>query len=138
MDENAQPEQPSNNYEDDFARLTSDPNLTEEKLKEEMSRYEQALEQEMNVKAESDPENIEEYTSNFFRGNAHFAAAQIVWLAMNAESETVRGNMSKYILDTAYKVEKENQDPIANIIAGLKANDGKPQPLNRELENEET
>lgn len=123
------------NYTDDFARLTSDPDLTEEKLLEEMNKYEKAFEEEMNVKAEANPEDVEQHTSDFFRANAHFAAAQIVHLAMNAESETVRGSMSKYILDTAYKVEKESQDPIVNIIKKLQENDSKPQPANKEDEN---
>lgn len=130
MDNDTEPT--SNTDEDDFSKLTSDPNLTEEKLRAEMLKYEKAFEEEMNVLAESDSENISEYTSNFFKANAHFAAAQVVWLAMHAESETVRGSMSKYILESAHKVEKENQDPVANIIEGLKKNDGKPQPLNRE------
>lgn len=125
----------SENYVDDYERLRNDPELTTEMIKEELSRYEKALEEEMMVKAEAEPENIERHTSHFFKENAHFAAAQVVWLAMHAESETVRGNMSKYILDTAYKVEKENQDPIANIIEGLQKNDKKPQPANRDEEN---
>lgn len=125
----------SDNYVDDYERLRNDPELTTEMLKEELTRYEKALEEEMNVKAEADPENVEEYTSDFFRKNAHFAAAQIVWLALNAESETVKGNMSKYILESAYRVEKENKDPIANIIESLKKNDNKPQPANREDES---
>lgn len=119
-------------YDNDFDRLNNDPELTEEKLKEEMSNYVKALEEEFRLKSESEPENVEAYTNEFFRKNAHYAAAQIAWLSLNAESESVKLTASKLIIEKALKVESDEKDPIKDIIAGLKANDKKKQPQGKE------
>ena len=119
-------------HSEEFERLYNDPELNREKLQDEMTRYAKALAEEYELKSNVSPDNIEEYTEEFFRKNCHMAAAQIVWLAGNAESESVRGNMAKYILEAGMRNDDKNRDPVKDIIAGLMANDAKPQPANKE------
>lgn len=118
--------------DDDFERLSNDPELTQEKLAAELQAYSQALREEFEAKTEKEPENVEEHIKGFFRANVHTAAAQIVWLSINAESETVKLSASKEIVRLAVAAEQDDKDPVANILAQLKSNDKKPQPANKE------
>lgn len=119
----------------DFDRLNNNPDLTEEMVKAELSAYQQALEAEFKLKTDVDPDNVNEYTQEFFKANAYSAAAQIVHLANFAESETVRASMSKYIVEAARDDEKGSENPLNAILEGLKKNDKNRQPANREEEN---
>lgn len=99
--------------------------LTPEQLQSELDRYAEALRQEFETKTEEEPENVEAYTRDFFKKNIHTAAAQIVWLSMHAESESVKASMSKYIIEAALKNEEEGKDPVRDLLKQLQANDAK-------------
>jgi len=95
----------------DFDELMADEDLTPEKLQAKLNDYHAAFEQEFTVAVEKSPDNVIEYTTDFFKKNVAMAAAQIVWLAGNAESETVAG-----------KDAKGDGDPFKKLFAELQAN----------------
>jgi hypothetical protein len=103
----------------EFERLMGDDDLTPEKLQTELNKYKEAYQQEYESSIESDPENIEEYTQEFFRSNVHLAAGQIMHLAMNADSETVRASCSKFVLDMALKESMASGDPVREMLKQL-------------------
>lgn len=115
-----------------YDELAADPELTEEKLQQELTNYAQALREEFERRNGDEPEEVASHTHDFFKANVHHAAAQIVWLSINAESETVKLNASKFIVSQAVSEEEARQDPLKAILEGLKNNDNKPQPTNRE------
>jgi hypothetical protein len=96
--------------------------LTEADLQRELQNYQKALLSEFELR--NNPEEVEKVDQEvklFFRKNVSVAMAQIVYLAGSAESETVRLNSSKYIIELAREAEKEDEDPIADIIKSLQA-----------------
>ena len=110
----------------DFDSLMGDNNLTQESLQAELNKYAEAFKQEYELATAASPENVEEYTRDYFKKNVHSAAAQIVWLANNAESESVRGNMAKYIVEAAIAEGDAAGDPIKELLKSLTANDTSP------------
>jgi hypothetical protein len=106
-----------------FDELMADDELTPESLQSQLNQYAEAIRQEYQLSTEVDPENVSEYTTDFFRKNVHAAAAQIVWLSTNAYSESVRGNMSKYIIEKATADSDAAGDPIKDLLAKLTKND---------------
>lgn len=106
--------------QDEFEELMADDGLTEEKLQAKLEQYQTAIQQEYEIATQKSPENVDEYTTKFFRDNTPLAAAQIVWLAHNADSESVRANLLKYIIEQAKEIENASGDPIKDLIASLK------------------
>ena len=115
----------------DFDSLMGDESLTQESLQAELNKYAEAFRQEYETSSQSDPQNVAEYTTDFFRKNVHQAAAQIVWLATNAESESVRGNMAKYIVEQATAESDAAGDPIKELLNKLTATPA-PAPDNED------
>lgn len=107
-----------------FNKLSNDPELTPEKVAEALNVYATALQKEFEEKTQAEPENVAQYTKEFFKRNVHGAAAQIVWLSTFAESETVKLSASKYVVEQAIKDEEDAQDPVRDLLTKLKANDG--------------
>jgi len=107
--------------------IPEDPNdpVTPENLQEKLAAYQQAIKEEFEVSSEADPENIEEYTRDFFKKNIHIFAAQIAHLAIAADSETVRLNASKYGIEAALADSRADGDPMRDLLAELT----KPQKL---------
>ena len=104
---------------EDLDKLAESGDLTRETLQEELQRYTKAYQQEFETSTKIDPDNVGEYTTDFFRKNVHQAAAQIVWLAANAESESVRGNMAKYVIEKATADSDREGNPIAALLKKL-------------------
>lgn len=105
-------------------------NIDPEDPEAALAAYALALQQEYETKTAIAPDNVEEHTKEFFKANIVYASAQIVFLAMHAESETVRLNASKYIHTKALEVESSEKDPVKAIIAQLQRNDKtSPAPL---------
>src|SRR5215831_1617231 len=99
-----------------FNELFNSPDLNDESLQKHLNEYRQAIESEYKLRTEAaaradDSESVQELTHNFFKDNSAHAAAQVAWLAMNAESETVRLNASKYILDRGLADSSKDGDP---------------------------
>jgi len=117
------PEKPENelNPDKDFSKLMQDKELTPEKVQAKLNEYHAAFEQEFTTAVEKSPDNVIEYTTDFFKKNVAMAAAQIVWLVGNAESETVRANCSKYVIEQAGKDATSDGDPFKKLFAQLQA-----------------
>lgn len=111
-----------------FAEMANDPEFTDEDAKRELLLYSQALRQEFEDKQHAEPENVAQHTQDYFKANSPHAIAQIVWLSLNAESETVRLNASKFIIDHAIKKEDADKDPVSALLRSLAGNDKKKQP----------
>lgn len=105
--------------DEQFEKLMNDSGLTEESLQAELNRYSASLHKELQDSLAQEPENVEEYTRNFFKKNVHSAAAQIVWLSNNADSESVKFSASKYVVGMALEVEKDDKDPLKSILKSL-------------------
>lgn len=93
--------------------------LTPESLQEQLNSYHKAIAEEFETKTSAVPEKLEEYTSDYFKQNVHFAARQIVWLSANAESETVRANCSKFVIQQAFADSEKDGDPIRDLMNEL-------------------
>lgn len=105
--------------EPSYEELDSDPQLTEKSLQEKLNAYRKAHEQEFKLAASAEEEVIKA-TEDFFKKQTPDAAAQIVWLAHNAESETVQANMCKFIIQMGTQDAKRDGDPIKELLADLK------------------
>lgn len=95
--------------------------LTPEKLQDRLNSYHEAFRQEFESQIKSDPENVEEYTQDFFKKNVHSAAAQIVWLSNNADNESVKLNAAKYVVEQALRDANKDGDPIKDVLKELTA-----------------
>lgn len=84
-----------------------------------LAAYSLALQQEYETNLATQPENIAEYTKDFFQKNVHTSAAQIAFLALHAESETVRLNAAKFIIMQAFADEEKEQDPLKALLTSL-------------------
>lgn len=106
----------------------TDPRGEETDAETVLANYALALQQEYETKVEETPDNVQEHTKDFFKAKVHTAAAQIVFLADHAESETVKLNANKFILTQAFADEDKEQNPLAELLKGLKKN-GVPSTL---------
>lgn len=100
-----------------------DPELTPERLQETLNNYAEAFRQEFETSTAASPENVEEYTRDFFKRNIHSAAAQIVWLANNAASESVKLKACTTIVHEALAASSVPEDPMKQLLQELTAND---------------
>lgn len=110
-----------------FDELNNDDSLTEEKLQQKLNEYHEAFRQEFETAVENNgPENVEEYAQDFFKKHVPMAAAQITFLAGNSDSDTVRANCSKYIIEAAFANAVAAGDPIKDLLSKLTKNDKEP------------
>lgn len=65
--------------------------------------------------------NVEKYTKKFFRQNLPDAAAQVVWLMSNSDSDSVRLKAAKMVIDLAREDAKNEGDPLRDLMASLRA-----------------
>jgi hypothetical protein len=99
-------------------------------LQAELKKYQAAIKQEYENAVASgagDQSQLEEYTQEYFKKNINMAAAQIAWLAQNAESESVRMNASKYVIERALAQSAKDADPIKALLTEI-SNLPKPPP----------
>ena len=89
-------------------------------MQSKLNEYHKAFAEEFETKTKAAPENVEEYTKEFFKQNIHMAAAQIVWLAGNAESESIKLRAATTVVQEALADARADGDPIRDIINGLK------------------
>jgi hypothetical protein len=112
----------------EFDALYNDPDLTPEKLNDKLNEYAKAYQQEFEMTVTETPADTEKLTRDFFKKNAASAAAQIVWLSSNADSETVRLNASKTVLTMAFEDAKNDGDPFKELLRGLSNNSSNKEP----------
>lgn len=91
----------------------------EKALQAQLEKYKAAIESEYKLAVENAPEQVAEHTKEFFKNQAAQAAAQIAWLCMNAESESVRLSASKYIIDRGVADSASDGDPIKELLTQL-------------------
>ena len=98
-------------------------------LKKELHDYAKALreefareqDQENSTAGLTDPtSNAEKYTRQFFRQNLPDAAAQIVWLSCNSDSDSVRLRACQIIIKEALEDARAEGDPIKDLLSDLK------------------
>lgn len=95
------------------------PELTEESLQQKLQKYHQAFEQEFNESVKSEPDKVTEQTLDYFKKEVPSAAAQIVWLAHNAESESVRKDCLKFVIQQGLSDARKDGDPIKKLMEEL-------------------
>jgi hypothetical protein len=104
---------------EDLDKMADEGKLTEERFKEELNSYASALRQEFEMSTAAAPENTEQYTRDFFKKNIHSMAAQVVWLANNASSESVSLSACKFGILQALEDARSDGDPIKELLAEL-------------------
>lgn len=110
---------------DELAAQAENGQLSQETLQQRLNEYSDALRKEFEAQTKESPENVEEYTRDFFRRNVHSMAAQIVWLANNAESESVQLSACKFGVQLAIDEARGEGDPIKELLKSLAKNDSK-------------
>lgn len=115
---------------DEFNDMMNDPELTQETLQKKLNDYSAAIRQEFEESTKADPNNYEEYTRDFFKKNIHSMAAQVVWLANNSDSDSVRLSACKYGIDMALAQSKEDGDPIKALLSELTSGKAKAASTN--------
>lgn len=102
---------------------------SDEEIAAELSKYRKALAEEFAREEATDSvltglddpvSNVEKYTRNFFKQNLPDAAAQIVWLSCNSDSDSVRLRASKMIVDIALDDARQDGDPLKELLNSLK------------------
>lgn len=107
--------------------------LDEATLMHELQKYQQAIKEEFEMSLKNAPvEDTEEYVRDFFRKNIASAAAQVAWLAIHSDSDSVKLNASKYMLAMAIDEANGEGDPIKNLLKDLQT---KPAPTAEELQS---
>lgn len=99
--------------------------LSDAELQKELAEYKKALEQEFELAKDPNDrasENVEMYTRDFFKKNLAHAAASIVWLSSNSNSDSVRANCCKFIIQEAIADARADGDPIRDLLRELTAN----------------
>jgi hypothetical protein len=101
--------------------------LSDEALQAELHSYAAALRQEFELTTNSktahpdDTANVEKYTRDFFKKNLAHAAAQVVWLSSNSDSDSIRLKASMFIIKEALAASREEGDPISELLKSLKS-----------------
>ena len=113
--------------------------LTEAAAQKALNDYHDAIQKEFSVAsaAATTSDKVTEYARDFFKNNLPTAAAQIMWLVVNAESESIKLNASKYVVDRALEDAKVDKDPVKQLLEGLGLNSGNaaaPEPLSTDTE----
>lgn len=106
-----------------FDELNQKDELTQQELQTALNTYAEAIRTEFedSLKEQDELENVPKYTQDFFKRNVAAAAAQIVWLGNNADSETVKLSASKYVVDKALEDATKDGDPIRDLLKELGA-----------------
>jgi len=106
-----QPETPEN---------TPNPGITDESLQAELQSYAAALRAEFaTAQSTHSTPDVEKHTRDFFKKNVQDAALQIVWLAHNSDSDSIRLKASTFIIKEAFDSSRADGDPIAELMREL-------------------
>lgn len=104
----------------DESSASNDSTLTEAELKtrqQELQDYRRALEQELTIQSDKDPDNNYTNALEFFRKQIPIAAAQIAHLAQFSTSDSTRLAANKYMIEAVRRGFVESpEDPVADIL----------------------
>jgi len=119
MPENA--ETPEDQSFNELMKKADKGNLSNNDMEKILQDYSKAVREEFEMATAKNPDNAEEAARDFARAHQGESLAQIHWLSLNADSESVRLNASKYIVQLAISESNADGDPIKQIMAGLMA-----------------
>lgn len=120
------------NNDSEFSKLSEQADrgeLTEESLQKQLNDYREAYRQEFEESVKNDPDEVTKHTQEFFKNEVPAAAAQMVWLAYNAESQNIQKDCLKFIIAQGLKDAKRDGDPIRDLLSELGK---KPEPTNQD------
>src|SRR5215469_6766046 len=107
-------EEPNTQHED------QKPGITDESLQAELQSYAAALRAEFaTAQASSTTPDVERHTRDFFKKNVQDAALQVVWLAHNSDSDSIRLKACTFIIKEAFEAGVKDGDPIKDLMRDL-------------------
>lgn len=104
---------------DELDKMADSGELTAQSLQQELAKYRQAYEEEFEAQSKIAPENCEQHLTDFFKKNLPELACQVIWLAHNAQSESVRLSAIKFGIGQALADAQHDGDPIKDLISKL-------------------
>src|SRR5262252_1928629 len=115
---------------DNVSSESQEPAVSDESLMAELNAYAEALRQEFaESQAHDTPADVETHTRDFFKKNVQDAALQVVWLAHNSDSDSVRLRASQFIIKEAFDEAVREGDPIKDLMRELTKSPS-PAPVN--------
>jgi hypothetical protein len=118
----AMPEAPQDNSNQSFDELMKKADkgeLSQNDMDTILQDYAKAVREEFEIATAARPDNAEEAARDFARKHQGESLAQIHWLSIHADSESVKLNASKYIVSLAISESNAEGDPIKQIMANL-------------------
>lgn len=94
---------------------------TPEELQAKLVAYQQAIQEEYAVELKAKPDQAAELTQEFFKENMPLAGGVLVHLCEHSDSDTVRMNCAKFIIEQGNKDAIRDCDPMAEILRQLTA-----------------
>jgi len=96
------------------------PDVTDESIQAELHAYAAALRAEFQMAQEQNTEpDVEKHTRDFFKKNVQDAALQVVWLAHNSDSDSIRLKACTFIIKEAFEAGVKDGDPIKDLMREL-------------------
>ena len=112
---NAEKAEPTNTPQE-----SNEPNVTDESIQAELHAYAAALRAEFQMAQEQNTEpDVEKHTRDFFKKNVQDAALQVVWLAHNSDSDSIRLKACTFIIKEAFEAGVKDGDPIKDLMREL-------------------
>jgi hypothetical protein len=97
----------------------------------QLANYRKALEEEFATKNLDDPETAAAAKAHVLE-SVPDAATQLKWLIRHADSENIRANLSKWVLELAMKAanKDEGDDALTQLLSQLQKKKVTPSPVN--------
>jgi hypothetical protein len=93
--------------------------LTQNDMNKILSDYAKAVREEFEMATAANPDNAEEAARDFARNHQGESLAQIHWLSLHSDSDSVKLNASKYLVQLAISESNADGDPIKQIMNDL-------------------
>ena len=113
---------------DELMQKADKGNLSNNDMEKILQDYSRAVREEFEMATAKNPDNAEEAARDFARKHQGESLAQIHWLSINADSESVKLNASKYLVQLAISESNADGDPIKQIMHQLMKTDEHPTP----------
>lgn len=95
--------------------------LSSRELEYIMQEHARMVREEFEAATAENPENAEKAKVDFCRNHMGTSLAQIQWLSLNADSESVRLAASKFLVQGAIDESEREGDPIKELMQKLQA-----------------
>ena len=124
-EESVRPDVPATNPSSPVVEVSDKLKVTDESLMAELNAYAEALRQEFaESQSRQEQPDVEKHTRDFFKKNIQDAALQVVWLAHNSDSDSVRLRACQIIIKEAFDQAQQQGDPLKELMLEL----SKPTP----------